>query len=104
MDYLTLATKAWLLPATILVPWTLLTVIGMHTLPLNREVPVWVGANVAMLMYNPKDNYLYRRPDIEDGLLVLGTAFFPLVNWLVLLFQLWVVGWLTYERIKARFK
>lgn len=80
---------AWLAPAALLTLWTLVVFILARVVPLRTPLQNLVGGHVLLLMYNPKDEFLYRRPTVNDALLLLGVGLVPVINLLMLVFQLW---------------
>jgi len=70
----------WIYPAIILTIWTLLTFLVMRILPQNRTMPSLFAVHPMAMMYNPKDNILYGRPSMLEGLLFLIAGLIPLVN------------------------
>lgn len=86
---LTLLLALWLVPCFLSTIWTLATVFVAMTIPLKTTMPGFTQGNLLVLMYNPKDEFLYRRPEFTSALLVLLIGMLPLVNIVTLGFQLW---------------
>ena len=81
----------WVFPAAILTGWTLLTATLSWTLPLNRKVPLIITGHLLLMLYNPKDEYLYQRPSLSVVLAVLALGLVPVVSLLLLCFHAWLV-------------
>jgi hypothetical protein len=88
----------WTYPAAIMTAWTLLTLAVAWTAPLNRPIPGIIGVHPMMMQLNPKDEILYSRPSLWMALAYLVVGAIPLVCALLLVFLVWAIGAVQYER------
>lgn len=94
----------WAFPAAVLTAWTLLTAILAWTLPLKREVPLIIAGHLLLMLYNPKDEYLYQRPSLSAVVAVLAVGLIPVVSVLLLCLHAWLVWTYQSEQLRNRRK
>jgi hypothetical protein len=90
----------WAYPAVIMTLWTLLTLWLTRTLPLKKRVPAFIAGHVLLLVYNPKDDYLYQRPSLRLGLCFLVIGVIPVICALMLVGHLLIYGLYLVEVLK----
>jgi hypothetical protein len=96
--------QLWLVPSVLLAVWTFLAAVVAWSFPLRSPVPLFAQQHVLLLMHNPKDEYLYRRPSFKLALLLMLLWFVPALNLVWLTVQVGYAGLVLRDQLQERRK
>lgn len=79
-----------IVPSILMTLWTTVVICAVYLLTIKTRLPPPIAYHALVMIYNPKDEHLYRRPSILVSFIFLMMSLIPVVSLLFCIFQMYI--------------